>query len=96
MYEPSVVGCNSRIVVFASAAGDTFIGYFMKSYLDKNTNEVILKISSSASALAISKKGAAKAIPTYDDVILSDIYIYPLEMCSVKQLDNKIDSIMRG
>ena len=91
-YQPAYVVS----VTDTTAAGDTFIGYFIKSYMDKNKNEEILKISSSASALAISKKGAAKAIPTYEEVIMSDIYRNPIEISSIKQFDNTINSIMRG
>ncbi|MBQ7841129.1 MAG: helix-turn-helix domain-containing protein [Lachnospiraceae bacterium] len=54
--------------VDTTAAGDTFTGYFLAG-LYKNA-EVLqgLKMASAASAIAVSKKGAASSIPTCQEV----------------------------
>lgn len=57
-------------VVDTTAAGDTFTGYFFASVLSgKEPAEALLK-AASASAMAISKQGAAKSIPWARDVII--------------------------
>lgn len=55
-------------VVDTTAAGDTFTGYFFASILSgKDPAEALLK-AATASALAISKEGAAKSIPWAKDI----------------------------
>ena len=56
-------------VIDTTAAGDTFTGYFVAELTTNKTYEEILKFSSAASALSISKKGAAVSIPDRKDVI---------------------------
>ena len=55
-------------VIDTTAAGDTFTGYFMAELARGKDYPEILKIASAASALAISKKGAAPSIPLLADV----------------------------
>ena len=57
--------------VDTTAAGDTFTGYFIAE-LSKGTDyPQILKIASAASAIAVSRKGAAPSIPTRDELLNS-------------------------
>lgn len=55
-------------VVDTTAAGDTFTGYFLASMLSDGDVGTALKTASVASALAVSKKGAATSIPYRDEV----------------------------
>ena len=52
-----------------TAAGDTFTGYFFAQTAMGNTVEKSLKIASVASAIAVSRKGAAPSIPSKDEVM---------------------------
>ena len=49
-----------------TAAGDTFLGYFVAS-LDRLGPEEALRLASAAAALAVSVKGAANSIPKLED-----------------------------
>lgn len=51
-----------------TAAGDTFLGYFLASYLQNKSIKEALDIATRASAIAITKLGAAKSIPTLKEV----------------------------
>lgn len=54
--------------VDTTAAGDTFMGYFLAALMaDKSPREAI-RMASAASALAVSRKGAAPSIPAYPEV----------------------------
>lgn len=61
-------------VVDTTAAGDTFLGFFIACVLDGNgeskTQQIkkALKIASAASSIAVSKSGAAPSIPTLKEV----------------------------
>ncbi len=50
-------------VVDTTAAGDTFMGYFVAALFDGGASEEILKEASLASAIAVSRNGAAPSIP---------------------------------
>lgn len=60
----------SRIVdvVDTTAAGDTLIGYFLASIVNGLSVEESLETGISASALCVTKAGAADSIPTADEV----------------------------
>ncbi len=54
--------------VDTTAAGDTFTGYFFSSLLGGSTPAKALRVASAASALAVSRMGAAPSIPTMNEV----------------------------
>ncbi len=51
-----------------TAAGDTFTGFFFSSLLGGKSPAEALRIASAASAIAVSRMGAAPSIPTVDEV----------------------------
>ena len=51
-----------------TAAGDTFTGYFFSTLMQGEAPERALKIATAASAIAVSRMGAAPSIPTMDEV----------------------------
>lgn len=55
--------------VDTTAAGDTFIGYYMAERLQGESVKEALDMASRASAIAVSKKGAAPSIPNRDEVL---------------------------
>ncbi len=55
--------------VDTTAAGDTFTGYFITELVKGTNLREVLRISCAASALAVSKKGAAPSIPAREDVL---------------------------
>ena len=60
--------CKVEKVVDTTAAGDTFLGYFLAGMLDKLDPAEALKRATFASALTIQSPGAADSIPTVDQV----------------------------
>lgn len=54
--------------VDTTAAGDTFIGYFLSAYADHSESKTALTRACAASALAVTKMGAAQSIPTKEEV----------------------------
>lgn len=54
--------------VDTTAAGDTFCGFFLAGVSKEKTAEECLQTASMASAIAVSRKGAANSIPTIDEV----------------------------
>lgn len=56
-------------VVDTTGAGDTFTGYFVMEYLSYGDAAEALRIASMASSIAVSRKGAAEAIPEMKEVI---------------------------
>lgn len=55
--------------VDTTAAGDTFIGYYMAERLQGESVKEALDMAARASAIAVSKKGAAPSIPKRDEVL---------------------------
>ena len=51
-----------------TAAGDTFTGYFFSALMQGEAPGRALRIATAASAIAVSRKGAAPSIPTADEV----------------------------
>ncbi len=56
-------------VVDTTAAGDTFTGYFLSEVSQGTDYENVLKIATAASAIAVSRSGAAPSIPCKDEVM---------------------------
>jgi ribokinase len=54
--------------VDTTAAGDTFIGYFLNGILNHQSTLDALKIASAASALCVQRPGASDSIPTKQEV----------------------------
>ncbi|MDD4698883.1 MAG: ribokinase [Oscillospiraceae bacterium] len=59
-------------VIDTTAAGDTFLGYFVANIKGNNPDEV-LRLASIASSLAVSVKGAANSIPFMKDVVNANL-----------------------
>lgn len=55
--------------VDTTAAGDTFTGYFLRGMLDGAAPEECLRLASAASALAVTRPGAADSVPAYQEVL---------------------------
>ena len=54
--------------VDTTAAGDTFTGYFISTLIRTGSCQKALDMAARASAIAVSRKGAAPSIPTLDEV----------------------------
>ena len=68
-----VKACSVK-AVDTTAAGDTFIGYFLRGVLDGRTPAETLKLATVASAIAVTRPGAADSVPAYDEVVNSPLY----------------------
>ncbi|GFI66316.1 ribokinase [Lachnospiraceae bacterium] len=60
--------CFPVEAVDTTAAGDTFAGYYLTAMLCGREVGECLRTASAASALAVTKRGAAPSIPYYKDV----------------------------
>ena len=56
-------------VVDTTGAGDTFTGYFLRRALEGGSLEDALALATAASALAVSRPGAAASVPDYEEVL---------------------------
>lgn len=54
--------------VDTTAAGDTFIGYFLAAYSQHTEAQKALKRACAASALSVTREGAAQSIPDHEEV----------------------------
>ena len=59
--------------VDTTAAGDTFIGFFLRGAADALPPEQALRLASAASALAVTRPGAADSVPDYAEVLASPL-----------------------
>jgi len=64
--------------VDTTAAGDTFTGYFVAGLCEEMEISEIMRRASAASAIAVSRKGAASSIPVWKevDVQMKEMHIY--------------------
>lgn len=62
------IGCFQVEVVDTTAAGDTFSGYFLYGVLNEMTIPQSLLLATTASTLAIGKKGASDSVPLMNEV----------------------------
>ncbi|MEE0426986.1 MAG: PfkB family carbohydrate kinase, partial [Turicibacter sp.] len=51
-----------------TAAGDTFIGYFISGLVRGLDMEETLKLASRASSITVTRKGSSSSIPTREEV----------------------------
>ena len=54
--------------VDTTAAGDTFTGFFLAGFLAGKEMKTVLEMATRASALAVTREGAAQSIPSIDEV----------------------------
>lgn len=54
--------------VDTTAAGDTFTGYFLSEMVEGKTTKEALEMAAKASAIAVTRKGAAPSIPKMEEV----------------------------
>lgn len=59
--------------VDTTAAGDTFIGYFVRGLCSAMPTEQALKLATVASAIAVTRNGAADSVPGYAEVANSPL-----------------------
>lgn len=59
--------------VDTTAAGDTFTGFFVAGLVKELPMEEALRLCSKASAIAVSRKGAAPSIPTMEEVVNTEL-----------------------
>lgn len=59
--------------VDTTAAGDTFTGYFISSIIDGLPVPEGLALAAKASAIAVTREGAAPSIPTKDEVLHTEL-----------------------
>lgn len=62
------VPANKVKAVDTTAAGDTFTGFFLRSALEGGTPVEAMTVASKASAIAVTRPGAADSIPDWDEV----------------------------
>ncbi|MGN0406263.1 MAG: ribokinase [Bariatricus sp.] len=55
--------------VDTTAAGDTFTGYFLREYYQREDVEKALSMATKASAIAVTREGAADSIPCREEVL---------------------------
>lgn len=60
-------------VVDTTAAGDTFIGYFIQQIIEGNTIEVALKLANKASSITVQTLGASDSIPDMNTLKSHDL-----------------------
>lgn len=66
-------GIYKTKVVDTTAAGDTFTGYFLASVISGKDIPGALKLASKASAITVSRNGAAPSIPSLNEVLSFDL-----------------------
>lgn len=64
-------------VVDTTGAGDTFAGYFLACTAEGAEPEEALRLASAASAIEISRKGAAAAVPSMSEVLAAALEPMP-------------------
>lgn len=57
-------------VVDTTAAGDTFLGFFVATLINSNNVKKALEIATKAASIAVSKPGATDSIPRLEEVVV--------------------------
>ncbi len=85
-------------VVDTTAAGDTFIGYFLAAAVQDKNPVVAISRASAAAALAVSKKGAAPSIPYAKEVTAALGYLKAISKTTTRrvQLQSKMDAYLHA
>jgi len=85
-------------VVDTTAAGDTFIGYFIAEIAKGTVTTDAIKIATGASALTVSKKGASTSIPFASDVegALKNLKSTDILDRREEEIKNKINEYIDG
>lgn len=68
-----VPACRVK-AVDTTAAGDTFIGFFLRGVADGRAADESLKLATVASAIAVTRPGAGDSVPAYDEVASSELW----------------------
>ena len=68
-------GIYSVKAVDTTAAGDTFTGYFLNGLMENMEPMEIMSMAAKASAIAVSRPGAADSIPTKDEVLATELVL---------------------
>ncbi len=79
--------------VDTTGAGDTFTGYFVSGLFKGESVEDALRFASAASAIAITKMGAARAVPTLSEVKAALTYLEPNSENVDFLLDSQISTV---
>jgi ribokinase len=66
--EPIFVLAQKVKAIDTTGAGDTFIGYFLAFWVEGLTIKKCLELASVASAICVTRKGAASSIPKREEV----------------------------
>ncbi len=61
-------GIHKTKAIDTTAAGDTYMGYFLAGVLEDKSIGEAMKAASVASGIAVSRKGASASVPTSDEV----------------------------
>ena len=67
--EQAKIGIYSVKVVDTTAAGDTFLGYFLTEVIDQKSVSDALQIATAASSLCVQNMGAADSVPIRGEVL---------------------------
>ncbi len=81
-------------VVDTTAAGDTFTGYFLSEVSQGTNYEDVLKIATAASAIAVSRSGAAPSIPLKDEVMAKLDDLSARKTSKADEMAGKINSYL--
>lgn len=72
-------------VVDTTAAGDTFIGYFLAALVHGEAPKMAVKKASAASAISVSRKGAATSIPTAKELAKALHTLQPISASATRE-----------
>ena len=68
-------GCYNVKAVDTTGAGDTFTGYFISCLMQGYSEADVLRLASTASAIAVTRNGASASIPEIYEVLSSHLIL---------------------